>query len=328
VALSFTEGSKTMKTAIWKIALGAAVMGPLLAASASAGDYNGGGLKGMRGSYVPVPAPDPVPEHRAGWYLRTDVGAGFNTGMTTSENGMQYGQDDVPNFLVPGGYTAANGPFGFGGHGFTALAGTFLSTDGGDTIGHIYGAGVGYYFSPNFRIDLTGEIRSEKKNRIDGHFEYDRTAPSVTRVLGDVTDTTTYRSSLFMANGYYDMSGFNRFKPYVGAGVGFSVNELKRSHRTDFSECDPAIVGDCTTPLNLGSYDERTNKSYTYSVAASLTAGVTYRISERTAFDLNYRYLYVSGTDITTTIGSNKSVMNIDDQHEHYLRAGLRWDIR
>ena len=148
------------------------------------------------------------------------------------------------------------------------------------------------------------------------------------RILGDVTDTTTYRSSIFMANGYYDMSGFHRFKPYIGAGVGFSVNELKRSHRTDFSECDPVAQPDCSAPTPLGSYDARTDKSYTFSLAASLTAGVTYRISERTALDFNYRYLYVGGTDVSTAIGPHQSVMDIDDQHEHYIRAGLRWDIR
>ena len=61
-----------MKTTLLKLALGltVAAMGAM---PAGAGDY-GGGLKGLRGSYVPVPAPHPIPDYRAKWYLRGDLG--------------------------------------------------------------------------------------------------------------------------------------------------------------------------------------------------------------------------------------------------------------
>jgi len=306
-----------MRTAILKLALGAVVIGPLLAGAASAGDYNGG-LKGMRGSHVPVPAPEPIPEYRAGWYLRADVGAGFGTSMSTSERGMTYGAGDTA-----GGYVAPGGPFGIGGNAFTSFA-----NDEGDNIAHIFGAGVGYYISPNFRIDFTGDIRAEKQSITTGHFEYDDTGTPL-RVLGDVTEKVKYRSNIFMANAYYDLKRISSFQPYIGAGLGFSVNQISRTHTTNFATCNPAIpTSNCVDPPPVDSHNGRTGKQYSYSLAANLTAGVTYRLSDRTALDFNYRYLYVGGSDSSMAIGGYNSVVDIDDQHEHYIRAGLRWDIR
>jgi hypothetical protein len=54
---------------------------------------------------------------------------------------------------------------------------------------------------------------------------------------------------------------------------------------------------------------------------------VTYRISKVTSLDFNYRYLYVGGTDTSARIYGYNSTINVAAQHEHYLRAGLRWDI-
>jgi hypothetical protein len=143
-----------MKTTIQKIALGvtvAVLAGPLVTSiSASAGDYNGGyvggGVKDMRGAYTPVPAPAPIPEYSARWYLRADVGVGFGLGMDASERGTTYGVDEVER-----GYNAA-APFGMGTNGS-------IGTSSNEEIGHIFGAGIGYYFSPKFRMDITGEVR-------------------------------------------------------------------------------------------------------------------------------------------------------------------------
>jgi opacity protein-like surface antigen len=311
-----------MKTTIQKIALGvtvAVLAGPLVTSiSASAGDYNGGyvggGVKDMRGAYTPVPAPAPIPEYSARWYLRADVGVGFGLGMDASERGMTYGNDEGG-----AGYNAA-ALFGMGENGS-------IRSNSNEEIGYIFGAGIGYYFSPKFRMDITGEVRMEKQNTINGDFQYFDVGTPTDRVNGDFQDSTKLRSTIFMANGYYDMNRHGRWNPYVGAGLGFAVNELQRTHTTNLNVCDTRGDPTCSTPNSITGYNASTNKDYTFSLAASAMAGVTYRISKVTSLDFNYRYLYVGGTDTSATINGYNSTINVAAQHEHYLRAGLRWDI-
>lgn len=173
-----------MNSMIKKMTLGLAaaiVTGPvLLGASAEAGDYSGGGLKGMRGSYVPVPAPAPIPDYRAKWYLRFDAGLGLNGSTGLSENGQVFGNanDGSPSY-GPQAVTP------------TGLAGI---VDGGPDTGYTFGIGAGYYFSPDFRMDITAERISERSGEINDNFSYAAGAgdPSVavpnTRIDASVRD--------------------------------------------------------------------------------------------------------------------------------------------
>lgn len=306
-----------MKTTIRKLTLGIAVAviaGPgLFAMSAIAGGYGSGGLKGLRGSYVPVPAPVPIPEYRPKWYLRADVGLGLNLGTQMNESGMTYGVNETA-----GSYNATS-PFGFGG----------LGNDSGDNYGHSIAVGAGYYYSKNFRVDITGELRMEKETNTTGSFQYIDTVAAAPRVQvnGTVSDRTTLQSAIFMASGYLDMNHVGRWKPYVGGGLGFAVNDVRRTHTTTLSTCDPDTVNACDTPTAAGGYSARADRQYVYTLAANVTAGASYKVSDVTSLDFNYRYLYVGGTDVSASINSYNSNVDIEDQHEHYLRAGLRFDI-
>ena len=265
-----------MKTTLLKLALGltVAAMGAM---PAGAGDYVGG-LKGLRGSYVPVPAPNPVPDYRARWYLRGDLGVGFNTGADFSHLGLQ-----SPSPLV---YDAR--------------------VDEGDDVGYSFGLGAGYYFSNNFRMDLTFDFLEEKNSSV--YWQIRNMDPQVT-----ARDRLSLRSGVFLANAYYDMNNFGRLRPYIGAGIGFSINDLDRQGWS-------------------GSVNLDSDTSYT--LAAQATAGFSYQLRYGTHLDFNYRYLFVGGTESTVSvdglINANeviRSTIDIGDQHEHYLRAGLRWDI-
>ncbi len=315
-----------MKTTFKNLTLSlaaAVIAGPALfgASAMAGGDYYGGGLKGMRGSHVPVPAPVPVPEYKPRWYMRFDAGVGLGVGLDTSESGMTYGERDAA-----GGSSgiAENGPFGMP-----------SSADTGGDVGHSIGIGAGYYFSNNFRMDVTGELRMEKSSTLDGSFEYDSVnppggifpgAPDGYRVFGEVSDKTTMKSGIFMANGYYDFSRSSKFVPYVGGGIGFAVNEIERTHTTALASCDRSVDPTCQPPLNT-AYRAASDTEYTYSLAANAQAGFSYRLSDITSLDFNYRYLYVGGSDTSLTINGYRSKVEIEDQHEHYLRAGLRFDI-
>lgn len=308
-----------MKTTIRKLTLGvtaAAIAVPtLFGMSAMAADY-GGGLKGMRGSYVPVPAPVPIPDYHSKWYMRADVGLGLNLGTQMNESGMTYGVNDTAN-----NYDAASA-FGLG-----AL--TDFGNDSGHDYGHTVGFGAGYYYSRNFRVDITGELRMEKETNITGNFNYEDTnsVPNRLQVNGGVKDRVTLQSAVFMANGYVDMNRMGRWTPYIGGGVGFAVNDVRRTHGTTFTTCDPTVVDACLSPSPAGNYSSQTDRQYVYTLAANVSAGVSYKLSNVTSLDFNYRYLYVGGTDIAASINGYNSKVEIEDQHEHYLRAGLRWDI-
>ena len=301
-----------MKTTLLKLALGltVAAMGAM---PAGAGDY-GGGLKGLRGSYVPVPAPNPVPDYKAKYYLRADLGVGFNIGSDLSESGARYGRNDA-------GLFNASRPFALGDPAFFNA----FSTDGGHDVGYSFGVGAGYYITNNFRMDLTFDLREEKSPSLNGDFTYDNyvdtdadgivDSPDGNEVSGTVRDRFRLRSGIFLANAYYDMSGFGRWRPYVGGGVGFSVNELERLHQTNYSLCG---TPGCANPVSAGSVRESSDTRYTYSLAAQLTAGVSYQVWDNTHLDINYRYLFVGGTDQDMSLNGRNSTIEIDDQHEHY----------
>ncbi len=303
-----------MKKTIIKFALGVTVAA-LTGLSAEAG----GGLEGMRGTYVPVPAPVPIPEYKAQWYLRADIGLALNGSTGMNHSGSFYGIDD--------GGRQAQQPFGLGGSPYG-----IFSQDSGDDLRTSFGIGAGYYFSPNFRMDFTAEIRQRKRHVREGEFSYSdwnpiSIPPGFTGeiVNGDVHDETRLHSGIFMANAYIDFSRFGSWKPYLGAGLGFSLNEISRRHRTNLSFCDMLSDPSCSSMTGL-VYSEQ-QREYTATLAASLTAGASYRVSDITSLDFNYRYLYVGGTSAGLGINGFSTNVSIADQHEHYLRAGLRWDI-
>ena len=61
--------------------------------------------------------------------------------------------------------------------------------------------------------------------------------------------------------------------------------------------------------------------------ARQSSLGVSYALTANTAIDVNYRYLFINGTDISATINGHNSKVTLGDIGEHQLRAGMRWDI-
>jgi len=287
---------------------------------AMAGDWSYGGLKGMRGTSVPVPAPVPVPIYEPKWYLRGDVGFILRSAPGASESGTTYGADinGVTNTL---GQTT----FGTGDPAF------FSSSSWSDDfdIGPTFSFGAGYYWSKSFRTDLTFGFHSQGDLRYNGTYTYpEYQADGVTatgqQIEGTVEDRTTVRTGTMLFNAYYDFSDFGRFRPYIGAGLGFAVSELERRNTAAAATCP--TPGPCLAS-DYGAASTISDSTYAISLAAAATVGITYNLGEYTSLDLNYRYLYTGGTHIGMNIGGNNSDLDIDAQHQHQFRAGLRWDI-
>lgn len=140
----------------------------------------------------PLPVPEVVvaPPAAGGWYLRGDVGYGWNKFKRTDYATI----DDCEC-----------GDLTFGGNSLKGkLKGSFL-----------IGGGVGYQVTDYFRADLTADYMT--RARFNGY-----TFGSACN--GDPTCASDERSKFsalsILANAYVDLGNFNGFTPYVGAGIG------------------------------------------------------------------------------------------------------------
>jgi opacity protein-like surface antigen len=190
-----------------------------------------------------------------------------------------------------------------------------------------YGGGVGYYFSKNWRMDLTLEARESAD--VSGNVFYNG---------GDLKGKVGLKSTLGLANVYYDFAGHGRFAPYVGAGLGFVNHKVSSGTFTDTCGCSYDVAAGSNT-----------------SVAAALMAGVAINLTNRGPeagshegagggeiarnlyLDVGYRFLYLGEAE-TGAITARPSPAatpvvvspdpTIGEIHAHEIRVGLRYDFR
>lgn len=315
------------------LGLGLALLSSASSVALAGGDWpTRGSSKDYISDGLPVPAPAPIPSLRAEWYLRGDFAYGFAGGKPSSSiSGQTLGDSD--------GATGAINPFGVGCGVCTTdiVNNPLFSTSGGLLTG---GIGVGYYLSSRIRTDVTAELRSTTKIKLRDSYNYLQyswqggpppdwlpvDATNDLRTFGAVRDDTNLKGGVFLLNAYYDLSNHGPFTPYVGAGVGVTMNTLSRSQSISEYECSVGTDPDCTGAIarpGSSAHDKVTN----FSLAAQATAGLTYRISSSTQLDMNYRMLWLQGTHIDLAVNGQTSRLEIADTFQHQIRAGLRWDI-
>lgn len=182
------------------------------------------------------------------------------------------------------------------------------------------GFGVGRYFSPKLRADLTYDYR----------FASDVSA-NAGGGLAPGGRNFELANHLLMANLYYDFNRSGRFNPYIGAGLGIVNHAVEAGTNA-------------ASGATVASHDE-------WQFAAALMAGMTLKFggnnvirgsvkdgsmhmaqSRQIFFDLGYRYLYLgdaqTGRVSTAANGVIASGLSVDDIHAHEFRFGLRFDLR
>jgi opacity protein-like surface antigen len=164
------------------------------------------------------------------------------------------------------------------------------------------GVGVGYVWASYFRTDLTVDIHSLMNTELTG------ATPDIT-----LTDKTKFMSTILLANAYYDIRTGTPWTPYFGGGVGFAVNQLTRN--LDFTSV--------TTPAANVDVGNRTTD---VQFAAAAMVGTSYEFSSFFAIDVNYRYLYIGGSEVGLKPEVN-STTSIGSFNEHQIRAGLRFYV-
>ncbi len=216
-------------------------------------------------------APDPMMQSRPTFYLRLD--------------GL-YGEHDDPVMVEDGIYDLV-----------------------GEQMGGAWGlgGGVGYYFTPSLRGDVTVERRFEA----DASGVLSSTATGIAGVRDFGLEST-----LVMFNAYYDFDLRSQFTPYIGVGLGYVHHETK----------------DGTVALRGGGTGTIAGAS-TNDVAGALMAGVSVALLDRVKFDVGYRFLHMGETTtgplVATPRGRRRVTSNdptLEDLHAHEVKFGLRYD--
>jgi opacity protein-like surface antigen len=237
------------------------------------------------------------------YYFRGDLGYGWSGDRSFSESGAIYGEDTATPF------TSASLPIPF----------TL------DTANVFHGTvGIGAYFTPWLRGDLTADFRGDQENVARGSYEY--VAPSGL-VRGAVVDSLKVRSTVALANIYIEPLPRGMFTPYVGAGIGFVYNDTTRTY------LNTETIDDGTPPLTPRSRPPAQGKETSVELAAALMAGVTFAFNHRWAIDVGYRAMYLGGVSTTVTIPSlvlpqaQTTTAELGSNWEHQVRVGVRFNI-
>ncbi len=206
----------------------------------------------------PEPPPPIVAPDLGGWYLRGDVGVGFN--------------DHPPFAASPDGTAGIVG----------ATSAMFNPTLGQSAI---FDAGVGYQFNQWFRADITAELRGGAALQgLD-------VCANCTGAGNQLSDF--YRGNLSsylgMVNGYANLGTWWGLTPYVGAGLGFAYNRLTGATDNGFNYVN---AGGTQTGYPVGGYF---NDGGHMDFAWSLMAGLEFDVTRNLKLDLGYRYLNYGG---------------------------------
>jgi len=183
--------------------------------------------------------------------------------------------------------------------------------------------GLGYDFGENWRIELDGTTNFNDYGAISQ-------APSSYAKL---------RTDALMLNAIYDFSDFDRFKPYVGAGLGIIRGDASLSSH-DFPNVsgsaqivNPTCVGDRGTQAGIDGFDCDTsqNGDTDAGIGWQLLAGLGYAITDKLTWDTNYRYVQspdmnfdATFTNVASGVSSPGSV-ELDGVGAHQLLTGFRY---
>jgi opacity protein-like surface antigen len=195
------------------------------------------------------------------------------------------------------------------------------TTFAGDTVSNVslentwlaeggLGCGSG---SRGFRGEIMLGYRGDRK--LDGEpYEF-----TITDVIGGVDEPpvdmvdplhTSIQTYTLMFNVYKDLGNFNRFVPYIGAGIGLAIHDVDEVYFTGNPNLTNRIEGDRDV-----------------SFAWSLMAGVGYQISDRAILDVGYRYIDMGSAQSgrVDSAGFVNPRVVMDDIAAHEVKLGLRY---
>jgi opacity protein-like surface antigen len=157
--------------------------------------------------------------------------------------------------------------------------------------GLVLSGGVGYRFSPHVRGDLILGFRGYMLNASDA-------SVPPTKFKAPVI------SSSAIASGYYDFATAG-WTPYVGAGLGLAVNDI----RTVTVDNGAGFSGSFSGGAKAG-------------VAGAIMAGAGFPLSARVTLDIGYRFISLGKLEIAAEGGYGGATGKLN---AHELTVGLRF---
>jgi opacity protein-like surface antigen len=218
----------------------------------------------------PMEPPAPIVADLGGWYLRGDVGMGFNNhpGFTTSPDALATG-------LASGYYsnTATE-----------TFSNPTVSTSG------LFDIGVGYQVNNWFRTDITGELRGGAT--FQGlEVVNDSKWPSGGVNYNQVQFGDFYRANLtsylLMWNAYADLGTWYGLTPYVGAGLGGAYNHFSGGTDTGYASFGNSNTGAFQSYATGGFFNDGSH----VDLAWSLMAGLDFKVTHNLKLEIGYRFL-------------------------------------
>lgn len=309
------EGSTIMTDRIARRFLGLATGLAMIVAAVPAGAADMGGIKDYGGAGgVPVPAPVPIAEYDAEWYIGIAAGGVLSDSAAVTSVGGGAGMvpvhEDMDKVLF-GGISA--------GRYITNSLRMEVAVEAYDDV-ELAGPVETY----------TTSTKSAPSEITDGTF--DTNHYDVTR-----TDKVTLNRTLAMLNVFYDLDTGTRLRPYIGGGIGVSWRQLKRRW-TETAECvrtsnnvsdypdSPCLVNTTELP---SEYDESgSDTTERFDLALAAMAGLSYEIAPGIVWDNGYQLLWeAAGIDIAAETVSGVNTVAYKDALQHHFRSGLRFNI-
>jgi opacity protein-like surface antigen len=189
----------------------------------------------------------------------------------------------------------------------------WLDTGNFDAV-PLFGIGVGYQHSNNLRFDITGEYRGKSAFSALDHYEVDTSGDPGTFGTNEYTGKKS--EWLFLVNGYYDIGTWHNVTPYVGAGIGVSLNTIDDFRDVNTPNANTAFAPSATTA----------------NLAWALHAGVGIQATENLTIDLGYSFVSLGKAQTGTLItpgGTPECVfcapMTFNNLYSHDFKFGIRY---
>jgi opacity protein-like surface antigen len=253
----------------------------------------------------PLPPPvAPIAIATGGWYLRGDVGVGFQRFSNYNFTHLNAGEV---------------GPW--------PASWRIDQKDIKDTS--MVTMGIGYQWNNWFRVDFTGEYRTSAKGKAVGSYD-----ASFTDGFGvfhpgrgfDIFDFD-HKAAVFLANAYLDMGTWWCITPFIGAGVGTARHEI--SGITDLGP-NPFGVGFGLPVSAFSNGDGDFNHRVKWQTAWALHAGLAYNVTNTFKVELSYRYLNMGEAETPIIQCQNtptcfRAFYTLTSFTSNDFRIGMRW---
>ncbi|XVN40308.1 MAG: porin family protein [Rickettsia endosymbiont of Argas persicus] len=172
--------------------------------------------------------------------------------------------------------------------------------------------GIGYYVAENFRADLTLGTVTGAKLKKSGSF----TSGKFAGTNGTVSHKPTI--SRLLVTGYADLSNFEMFDVFVGAGIGATLLKEKIVY-------SGSVINN-GTQVSLGELSSRV-KNRT-NLAYKVTLGTSAQVADCVKAEIAYAWIDDGKSKSKTTTFQGRKVQTGGMRYQsHNLTAGIRFDI-